>query len=188
MTVNIKFLRSAGLTDTQILDVIEAQRSEWREQKRNYRANVQRRPKTSKDKGLFKDLPSRLEPNGSNLSGRRKSKTAFPDPWPWPIRLEDQTEFQNFKKHALENDRHSARWDMSFERWLASPYRKVNGGQHGNAHRETPIEQGKRLADEWRRREQEYGAGLFGSADNAGSARGGRQDADGLPQQPRRSA
>lgn len=178
--IDIKFMRSAGLSDTQILDLMEAQRAQWREQKRNYRANVQRRPKTSEDNGLLKELPSIDLPSGKSISGRSKRapKVSFPDPWPWPIKLEHQPEFENFKSHALENDRRSARWDLSWQRWLASPYRdrKPNGGHSNGNGRQLPegnvsIADIHKIADEYRRREQISGADLFRAADDAGSHR-----------------
>jgi hypothetical protein len=151
-------------------------RERMREGNRNrvtrYRALHQRY--TSVTNEVFSLLPSE-----QNIKGRKKNKTPrktlFPDPWPWPIRLEDQAEFENFKKHALENVRRSARWDMTWERWQASPYRKSKGA-HGNGR---PLPEGNisvaqvhELADEWRRREAQVSGGdLFRAPDNAGSNR-----------------
>ena len=140
---------------------IEAYRMRARERMRAVRARSRTHANTHEQQPAFSlDLPSK-----QNIEGRKKNKTPhktlFPDPWPWPVRLEDQAEFQNFKKHALENVRRSARWDMTWERWQASPYR--NAGR-GNGKHETLTDQITRLADACREREQELGGGLFGTA------------------------
>jgi len=80
-----------------------------------------------------RELPSRLEPSGSNLSGRakRKPKVPLPDDFNPVVREQDAIELDHFKDHARAIDRRCADWDAAWRNWLRSPYRKPNGG-HGN--------------------------------------------------------
>jgi len=79
--------------------------------------------------------------------------------------MEDSTEFDRFTDYCKANGKRYADWDAAWRNWRTSPYRKAKGGPNGRA-KETPIEQAKRLADEWTRRER--AAGIYRSTDDAG--------------------
>src|SRR5215472_1065006 len=181
MPPSIKELRDLGLTDKQVVDVFEiyerehkAQRAIWREQKRNWRANVQ---KTSTgrpaDKGRIeeerkKELPSIEVLRGTSISGRAKRKRPLPDDWNPVIAEADAAELQRFRDYAKANNRLYADWDAAWRNWKTSPYRKPNG-EHSNGRPQRHASQvAYDLADEWRRREADIErGGLFGAADNA---------------------
>jgi hypothetical protein len=81
--------------------------------------------------------------------------------------MEDSAEFDRFTDYCKANGKRYADWDAAWRNWRTSPYRKTNGAQGNGRGKETPIEQAKRLADEWTRRER--AAGIYRSPDDAGS-------------------
>jgi len=75
-------------------------------------------------------------------------------------------EEQRFADHARAHNRLQADWHAAWRNWVTSPFQQ-KGQPNGNSTELSVGERAKQLADEWRRGERE--AGLFGTADDAGS-------------------
>ena len=97
----------------------------------------------------------------------KRAKTTLPENWHPMIAMENSAEFDRFVDYCKANGRTYSDWDAAWRNWLTSPYR--NRGQQKGRGKETPIEQAKRLADEWTRRER--AAGIYGPPDDAGGHR-----------------
>jgi uncharacterized protein YdaU (DUF1376 family) len=150
---------------------VNANRKRWKNNTKGSPA-----PESNPHPDSIYDSPSGESYIGATPSAKRprarrsKSTTAFPEPWPSLIRVEDGDEFQRFKDWALKKDARYADWQAAWRNWLSSPYRKSNGGNQ-RGRRETVAEMGKRLADECRKREQELGNDVFRTPDNVASRR-----------------
>jgi hypothetical protein len=211
MPITIAHLRAAGLKAEQITRICELAEQDKHEQLRaKWRADKRRqRDRQPVDKSggqsaemstkmstvhvdkvdpqtptLKKDLPSRLEPYGSNLSGRAQP-TKRRLPIDFKLSQADiafaqskglsaadlQDQFERFCDHWQGNGATKSDWSATWRNWVRRSFefnRKSNAGQngHGRQQAETIPERTKRLADACRRREQEISEGLFGTPHN----------------------
>ena len=196
MPISITILRAAGLSDTEILRVIEQQeivdeaakakvREQTRERTRRWRERMrdvcdaspsspashkEERKEPKERRNTLTDVPI-----GTSVRVRdaKRPKVPLPADWNPVVRVEDAAELERFKDHARAKDAHYADWDAAWRNWLTSPYRKANGWHANGRPKETFDEQCKRLADACRERERELGEGLFRTPTDVGSRRGG---------------
>src|SRR5262245_7869646 len=208
MPITIDDLEAAGFTSEQILRVIAAERerrqrkvrAKWRTDKQRRRGVVSTdvHPETGgvstkvhpamrmstnvrvdpPPHSSVSPPPSRLEPNGSNLSGPTiaRRKVPLPDDWNPVVLEQDAAELARFKDYARANRKLYADWDAAWRNWKSSPYRKANGGRPNGHGRQLPegnvsIADIHKIADEYRRREEASRADLFRTPDDAGSNR-----------------
>ncbi len=141
--IDIRTLRAAGLTDEQILKVIEEDQAKVREQtrirQRNHRArNGDLRDK--RDMALTVLLPSSNLPSIDRplpTAARAKhAKTPLPPDWQPKGEQRDVAEADEFRDHALAKDYRYANWDAAYRNFQKSPYNARNkGGQNGQGRR-----------------------------------------------------
>jgi hypothetical protein len=216
--ITIATLRAAGLTEAQVLRVIEIEQRERIEQKReaakvrarNYRARhasvrdavtqITRDARDARDATYLTSLPSS---SITSLEKEERLEIVAPAPCPkYPPAFEEF--YRQYPRHEGKRDavkvwlrvtksevtnddliagamryaadpnrdptftKHCATW-LNKGCWSDGPL-PPRGGQQNGRGKETPIEQAKRLADEWTRRER--ATGIYGEADDAGSHRG----------------
>jgi len=139
MIITIATLRAAGLTEAQILQVVEIadtqqvekRRQQNREAARNYRARQQSQHDSadSADAADGERHISKKEEKKERKKVRKVSKTVMPDAWHPAIAPEDGAEFERFTNYCKANAKTYADWDAAWYNWRTSPYRN---GRQGN--------------------------------------------------------
>jgi hypothetical protein len=135
MYITIATLRAAGLSEAQIVKVVDFAEKERLANRREVNRNNQRKHRARKhvtadgadrcDTPIYKDtslLPS--------LEKKRKKgrKIDMPADWKPTVSSEDEGEFERFKRYCKANDKTYVDWDAAWGNWRTSPYR---GGQNG---------------------------------------------------------
>jgi hypothetical protein len=143
--IDIRTLRAAGLTDAQILKVIEEDQAKIREQDRIRQRNHRARngdQRDQRDRYIDTSLLPSLEKKERKKEGRKKAHAlsaqwvlteadlAFAASKNWPQARIDSEE-QRFRDYWLANGKAKADWAATWRSWVTSPY-QTNGGQRGN--------------------------------------------------------
>jgi hypothetical protein len=123
--IDIKTLRAAGLTDSQIVKVLELEQSERqatrREQNRINQQNHRARQHVSTDRA---DTKRHII---ESKQARVRKKTSIPDDFKPVVGPNDRDEFERFKNYCKANGKTYLDWDAAWRNWIISPYRKTAG-------------------------------------------------------------
>lgn len=195
--ITVAMLRAAGVSDLQIVRVLELEQLERlasrREQNRINQRNYRKANKindrvihVSADSADSADTHDRhiLKKEESKKERKKVSaKIALPSDFAF-IETDYQacrqagwsdekigSEFDRFKDHAAQNARRCADWHAAWRNWVRSPY-QTQGKANGHK-RETLAEQGRRLA-------AQFAAKMHGEDGPNGSDSGGDPDAISL--------
>jgi hypothetical protein len=140
--ITIATLRAAGLTEAQVLRVIEIEQTERIEQKReaakirsrNYRARhaserdaVTQITRDARDARDATYIDPSLLPS-SEKKRKKGRKIDMPIDWKPAVSAEDEGELERFKRYCKANGKTYVDWDAAWGNWRTSPYR---GGQNG---------------------------------------------------------
>src|SRR5262249_34066847 len=144
---------------TKAFEALAARRAQNRIDKRNQRS---RQADRQADIVHIRESKKDIEPKGSisrkTLSvGRARARRTLPADWNPGVAEADAAEVAKFRDYCQAHGKQYVDWDAAWRNWLASPYRKPNGG-NGNGLRETAtpfsdelLERNLRARDQLRR-------------------------------------
>ena len=145
---DISLLRKAGLSDSQILRVLELEQAERRaarrEQNRINQQNHRSRQQVSADGADNAD--GHIDTSLREIKKKESKKVSISADWKptdadreyarskgWPDARID-AEAERFHNHYLANGEARKSWPASWRKWVTSPYQNSNAGNGGQTH------------------------------------------------------
>jgi len=127
MRVSIAQLKAAGMTNDQIVKLMEEREADRREQNRKAQINHRARQHEGDLRADIADSHIKKEVSKKERKGR---KTVMPVDWRPTVAEEDTLEFERFANYCKANAKLYADWDAAWRNWRTSPYRGKNGSLH----------------------------------------------------------
>jgi hypothetical protein len=139
MIITIATLRAAGLTEVQILRVVEIadneQVAKTREQNRIYQRNHRARMKSQADRSDQPDIPDtaltlskeeKIYPKKEERKKVSKKKETLPENWQPVGPQRDPAEADEFRDHARAKGYQYSDWHAAYRNFQRSPYNARN--------------------------------------------------------------